>query len=438
MSLEFLKPVSVRSAVNSISLRNTLVRNTLLLAAVQASHYVLVLVTMPYLTRVLGVEQFGLLGITSEIIANLMAFTDWGFGLSAIRDVARNSRDPVELRRILWDTMAAKALLVLVSLGVIFIIIAFVGFGSSLPWLVLCGFVQIVGSACGVGWFLRGLEIMGPMAAAELIGRLAFIPLIFLFVHGPSDTMWAVAIGGVGGIISAGFAFYYANRATPLMPIACTWQGALRQLRGGWHIFMSIAASMLYSQINVVVLGAVAGPVQAGLLFGAQKLQRTSKSFIGPLAGALYPRVNNLLVEDPGRAILLMKRLLFVQGTMSFAIFIVLFVLAPYLTVIFFGSDFAPAIPAVRILSGTVFLTGLNNVLGTQVMLACGMQRSFMYILVAAGLFNLAAIGPFAHFMGATGASISILLTEVIITAAMGIVVWRAGIFMKKAAELDL
>src|SRR5579875_3528543 len=100
MSLEFLKPVSVRSAVNSISLRNTLVRNTLLLAAVQASHYVLVLVTMPYLTRVLGVEQFGLLGITSEIIANLMAFTDWGFGLSAIRDVARNSRDPVELRRI--------------------------------------------------------------------------------------------------------------------------------------------------------------------------------------------------------------------------------------------------------------------------------------------------------------------------------------------------
>ncbi|HUI19520.1 MAG TPA: flippase [Methylocella sp.] len=438
MKLEFLKPVSVTALVGSISLRNVLVRNTLLLAVVQASHYVLVLVTMPYLTRVLGVEQFGLLGITSEILTNLMVFTDWGFGLSAIRDVARNSRNPEELRRIFWDTMAAKSLLVVISLGLIFIIMACVGFNSPLAWLVLCGFVQIVSGASGVGWFLRGLEIMGPMAAAELIGRLAFIPLIFLFVRGPSDTIWAVAIGGVGGLISGVISLYYANRAIPLFPIGWTWSGAIRQLRGGWHIFLSIAASLLYSQINVVVLGAVAGPAQAGLLFGAQKLQRTSKSLIGPLGSALYPRVNNLLVENPDHAIRLMKRLLFVQGAMSFAIFIFLFATAPYLTVIFFGADFAAATPAVRILSATVFMSGLNGVLGTQVMLAFGMQRSFMHILVASGLFNLFAIGPFAHFLGATGASISVLLTEIIITAAMGIVVWRAGIFSKKAGGLNL
>jgi O-antigen/teichoic acid export membrane protein len=57
----------------------------------------------------------------------------------------------------------------------------------------------------------------------------------------------------------------------------------------------------------------------------------------------------------------------------------------------------------VRILSGTVFLSGLTNVLGTQIMLAFGMQRAFMRILVGSGLFNLVAVGPFAHFLGATG-----------------------------------
>jgi PST family polysaccharide transporter len=191
---------------------------------------------------------------------------------------------------------------------------------------------------------------------------------------------------------------------------------------------------MLYGQINVIVLGAVAGPVQAGLLFAAQKLQRTSKSVIGPLAGALYPRINSLLVDDPERAVQFMKRLLIAQGAMSFAIFVVLFVGAPYLTVIFFGADFAAATSAVRILSGTVFLGGLNGVLGTQIMLAFGMQRSFMHILVGSGLFNVVAIGPFAYFLGATGASISVFLTEFIVTASMGFVVWRAGIFSKKKA----
>ncbi|MGA9486642.1 MAG: flippase [Methylocella sp.] len=419
---------------SSISLRNVLVRNTLLLTIMQASQYVIALAIMPYLSRVLGVEQFGLLGITSDIIALFFAFTDWGFSLSAIREVARNRRDPVELRRIFWDTTAARLLLTFVSLGVIFIIMACIGFTSPLALLVLCGWLQIISYAFGAGWFLRGLEIMGPMVAAELIGRLVFIPLFFLFVRGPADTVYAVIIGAVGGIISGTITIYIADRATPLLPIAWTFSGAIRQLREGSHVFLSLASTMLYGQINVIVLGAVAGPVQAGLLFAAQKLQRTSKSVIGPLAGALYPRINSLLVDDPERAVQFMKRLLIAQGAMSFAIFVVLFVGAPYLTVIFFGADFAAATSAVRILSGTVFLGGLNGVLGTQIMLAFGMQRSFMHILVGSGLFNVVAIGPFAYFLGATGASISVFLTEFIVTASMGFVVWRAGIFSKKKA----
>jgi O-antigen/teichoic acid export membrane protein len=65
---------------------------------------------------------------------------------------------------------------------------------------------------------------------------------------------------------------------------------------------------------------------------------------------------------------------------------------------------------------------------------AFGMQRSFMHILVGSGLVNVVAIGPFAYFLGATGASISVFLTEFIVTASMGFVVWRAGIFSKKKA----
>ena len=66
-----------------ISLRNVIVRNTLILALSQASIYLLPLVTTPYLARVLGAEHFGLLGIASNIIGNLLIFTDWGFSLSA-------------------------------------------------------------------------------------------------------------------------------------------------------------------------------------------------------------------------------------------------------------------------------------------------------------------------------------------------------------------
>ncbi len=422
----------------SISLRNVLFRNTLMLTVSQASAYVVPLVITPYLARVLGVEQYGLLGIASNIIANLLTFTDWGFSLSATREVARNAHDPIALREIFWDTMAAKGLLGLASLVAVVVIMACLGFSSSLSWIVLAGWLQIIGSMCGVGFFLQGLEAMSSLVVTALLGRLLLIPLTFLLVHGPSDTMIAVAIGGLSGIISSALTLYFALRMTPLMPIHYTLSGAWRQLCNGWHVFLSVGATNLYTQINVIVLGVAAGPIQAGFLFGAEKLQRAGKSLVGPLSGAIYPRINKLLSENHDQAVQLVKRLLVVQGALCFIFSIAMLVSAPYLIRLFLGPDFVDAVPALRWLSGTVFLVGLSNVLGIQIMLPFGMQQAFMRILIGSGFFNVVAIGPFSYLYGATGASISILLTELIVTAAMGFVVWRSKIFNKKAMKFDL
>jgi PST family polysaccharide transporter len=234
---------------------------------------------------------------------------------------------------------------------------------------------------------------MGPMVIASLIGRLLTVPLIFLFVHSPSDTMTAIAIGGIGGIVAAIVSLNVATRATPL-----TMPGAWWQLCDGWHLFVSTAAVMLYTQINVIMVGALAGPVQAGLLFGAQKLASAGKSAIGPLSAAAYPRVNSLVPEHPDQAIRLAKRVLVIKGAITFGLFIVMLAGAPYLTLLFFlSAEYEGAVPAARWLSATVFLVGLSNAFGAQIMLPFGMQRSFMRIMVGAGLLNVAAIAPCSY-----------------------------------------
>lgn len=425
-----------RSSMSIIDLRNVVVRNTLTLAIAQASAYLIPLVTMPYLARVLGLEQFGLLGVASNILGNLVTFTDWGFSLSATREVARNADDPAMLRRLFWDTMAARGLLGLASLMMVVAIMACMGLSSPLSWILLAGWLQVLGSVIWVGWFLQGIEAMGSMAVASLTGRLLTVPLIFLYVHGPADTMAAIAIGGIGGIVSGIVALKVAVRATPLTPVECTLSGAWRQLCGGWHIFVSRGAIMLYTQVNVIIVGAIAGPLQAGLLFGAEKLQNAGKSVVGPLSTAVYPRVNSLVAKRPARAVRLAKRILVIQGVMSFGLFVVMLVSAPYLTLLFLGADYEGATPAVRWLSGTVFLVGVNIVLGLHVMLPFGMQRSFMRITIGAGLFNVAAILPCSYYLGATGASISIVSTEFIIAAAMALAIWREGIFWRENGAL--
>ena len=223
-----------------------------------------------------------------------------------------------------------------------------VGYSSELSWIVLAGWFQVLAISMSVGWFLQGLEAMGTMATGVFIGRLLTIPLIFMLVHGPSDTMLVVAITGIGSIVSVSINFYNAVLLRPLLPVTWTFSGAFRQLSNGLHIFMSTGATTLYTQLNVILLGIAAGPVQAGLLYGAEKLQRGGKSLVGPLSGAMYPRINKLLSEDQAQAIRLVKRLLIFQGSMTFVLSLVLFVIAESINAYRKLLLFEPSYPPLR------------------------------------------------------------------------------------------
>ncbi|MBO0733331.1 MAG: flippase [Methylocapsa sp.] len=426
--------VRVRGAL-SLGRRNVLLRNALSLTVLQGSTYLIPLVLTPYLARVLGVEQFGMLGIATSIILNLTTFTDWGFSLSATREVAQNRSDPVELRNIFWNTLAAKGMLSLASFIALIAIIAYLGLSSPLSWIILAGGPQVLGNVVGVNWFLLGIEAAPSMVVGALIGRLSVIPLTLYFVHSPRDTILAAAIAASGPVLSAAIALPIALRMRPLMPVFFTFGGAWRQLRGGWHIFLANAGALLYTQLNVIVVGAFAGPVQAGLLFGAQKLAGACKSVMGPLGAAAYPRLSSLVPKQPGEAIRLAMRILAFQGAITLGLFLFLLVAAPYLVRLFLGAGYEGAVPAVRWLSGTVFVIGISNVLGLQIMLPFGMKQLFMRILTTSGMFNVISIGPLSYYFGATGAAISVLITEGIVTTLMAVALWDAGILSKEPPQ---
>jgi polysaccharide transporter, PST family len=111
---------------------------------------------------------------------------------------------------------------------------------------------------------------------------------------------------------------------------------------------------------------------------------------------------------------------------------LVTYLIAPYLISLFLGAEYEGAVRALRWLSWTLFLVGLSNVLGVQILLPFGRQQTFTRIIAGSGLCNLAAIMPLAYYFGATGASVSIVLTEGLVTVLIGLSVWHAGILSGK------
>ena len=269
---------------------------------------------MMYLAHTLGVSHFGILGIASGIIGYVSLVTDWGFGFTATREVARHATDAAALRKIYWNTVLAKALLCGCALTVFIAAIWVVPEWRGMVPILLVFSLGPITSILGTAWFLQGLEKMVGISTISLIIRFLAVPLIFALVHSPEDVIVVAAIGSGAGLTTTLISFWTAHRAVPLLPVYFDMRGAYRQIKTGASIFLSTAGISLYTQSDVIMIGMIAGPIQAGLYSGAEKIQRAVLSLIGPVSSAVYPRINNLLVSNPKQSHKLMHITLIMQG----------------------------------------------------------------------------------------------------------------------------
>ncbi|WGJ16623.1 flippase [Methylocapsa sp. D3K7] len=399
----------------------------------QASVYIVPLITTPYLARTLGVANFGLLGVASAIVSYVSLLSDWGFAFTATRETARHAGDPVALRKILWDTLLAKGMLCGVGLTIFLIVISIVPqWRGIVPLLLIYALTPITG-VFGVGWFLQGMEKMVGYATVSLIGRFTYVPLILLFVHSPQDVLIVAAIQSGTSVVSVIASLVVASRKVPLLPIHLDFRAALRQIKLGMPVFISTGGISLYTQSNIILVGTIAGPIQAGLYSGGEKIQRALQGLAGPISAAVYPRINNLLVSNPGEAHKLMRWTLIGQGGLTLCMSIAMFLSADIITTVFLGNQYANAVPVIRWLSAIPFLTGINNSLGVNMMFPFGMNAEVARITVASGVFNLVMLSLLTYEMGAVGAAISIVMTEIFVTLAEAWIIYakRKVVFSK-------
>jgi len=178
-------------------------KNIATLLAWQMATNLLPLITFSYLTRTLNPEGFGLLSFTQGIIAYAVLLADWGFGISASQQVARQQHDAAAISRIFWDTMLAKVLLVLVSLLLLLLVLVLIPRLRAQMDLLLVMWLLAPAAVFMPAWLLQGLEKMGGFATSSVLGSICTIPLIFWLVQGPGDVLLAGLIQVLASTISA-------------------------------------------------------------------------------------------------------------------------------------------------------------------------------------------------------------------------------------------
>jgi O-antigen/teichoic acid export membrane protein len=394
--------------------RRPLVSNALSLYAVQGLNYLVPLALVPYLLRTLGPLSYGAIAFAQALMGYAAVVTDYGFNLTAARDISIVRDDPAAVAKIYWATMAAKFILCSASFLVIALIV-WITPTLRQSWAVTaCCSVLVLGGIVFPQWYFQGLERLRETAVIQALAKIITAVAVVALVHSPGDTLAAAFILSAHQLAGVVAARCLGKSIAPALFIRPTAADVRDALTSGWHMFIGGASVTLYGHTNTFVLGVMCGEQAVAVYNVGYKLVFTLQGLVIPIIQAVYPRASMLFNRDPAQAWVLVTRVARLLMPAIAIASVLLAVLAPYIVDIVGGRPYADAVPVMRILCITPACITAALLLAQCVMVNMGLTKPLAHIYLAVGLINLVALPALVWGFAANGAAVSLVLAELL------------------------
>jgi len=390
--------------------KKNIINNFFSLTALQLSNYIIPLLVLPYLARVLGPEKFGLTAFAQAFVFYFILITDFGFNLSATREISINRDSKENISKIFSAVMIIKTFLLLVSFIILMLLVYFVNKFSTDWNLYLLTFLSVIGSVLFPQWFYQGIEKMKFITIITIGTRVIFTVFILLFVKKTSDYLLYSFLNSAGFLISGLIGFIVSFSLFKVKFRFLLFSEIRFHFSQGWHIFLSTISISLYTTSNSVLLGFFTNYSIVGYYTVAEKLFKVFQFMGMPFFQAFFPHFSKLYHENKTRAIDSFNKIFKLTILFSSILALMLFFLASPLLILVFGCKYENSVYVFSMLS-FILIPGLGNyMLGIQGMINFGYQEALSKIIIIFGLFHIVLVSlaiilwginavPFVWFM---------------------------------------
>jgi PST family polysaccharide transporter len=391
----------------------------------QVANYIFPLITLPYLVRVLGPEKFGLISFAQAFIGYFVILTDYGFNLSATREIAIYREDKERISEIFSSVMVIKFFLFLLSLGIMSaIIFTFEKFRQDWEIYYLT-FGMVLGQVLFPVWLFQGMERMKYITFLNILAKLIFTIAIFVFVRKVGDYLYVPLLNSLGFIVAGILALWIVFKDFGIGFRMPSWEGIKHQLKEGFPLFLSIASIPLFNDTNIVILGIFTTNIEVAIYTLAVRIIGILIASQVPIVNTIFPWVSRELKNNTSNAILKLKIIKKWGIILYFIILTILGISSIWLIPLIFGHSFERSIYPFLIMLYVPLIVFIANIYGNQILINLGKNKLYSMVLISTGIINLILIIPLVIFFKENGAAISRLVSETFLTFMMYILTKR-------------
>lgn len=384
------------------------------LVLIQSANALLPLILAPYLGRVLGTEGYGMFAIGVGLIQVAVVFTDYGFGLSAVYQIARARHQRNRVRRIIAGVYTNKIIICAVVTMALLAYPALVDTHTAYRhyfWLLS---LSVIGLTLQPTWLFQGVERMGIIAAYVLLSRLSFIALTVLLVKGPDDLERVALLNGITHLASATLSMLLLHRAG-WWPIWPGFRYAGRIFRSSSNYFLSRLAVVSYGAGAILFLGTFSSPTQVALYSVAEQFYRGALAVFAPATQAIYPHMAR------HRDVALYKKLLKSALALTLLGVVLGLLTGQALIELIFGQQYRHSYPVFLVFMLALGAAIPSTLLGYPLLGAMGNATAANRSVLFAGLVQLISL----LLLWSCNLTSALNVVSVVLIAEISALVWR-------------
>ncbi|WP_143461862.1 flippase [Levilactobacillus enshiensis] len=389
------------------------VRNYMYNAGYQLLTLIVPFITVPYIARVLGPTGVGINSYTNSIITYFLLLGTLGITVYGNREIAYHRDDFEQRTRTFWEIELLQVITVVVAYGLFLI---FVVFQTQYKSYFLLQSLWIIAGIFDISWLFMGMEDFKKTVLRNSLVKVGSLIAIFTLVKTQADVGIYIMILGAAQVLGNLTLWPYLHTVVgkPQINFAGVW----RHLRPTIVLFIPQIATQVYLQLNRTMLGQFDSVTAAGYYDYADKLVKMILAVITATGTVMLPHMSHLAAQGSQRQLnrLLYKSFSF-SSLLALPLMFGLAAVAGTLVPLYYGPKFSIVGQLIVIEAPVALLIGWSNVIGLQYLMPLKRVRDYTASVTYGALANIVINVPLIMTLGVKGATISTVISEVIVTA---------------------
>lgn len=357
-------------------------QNTSMLMILNIAKLVFPFITLPYLTRVMSTDCYGVVAYVKAVMAYMQVIVDFGFTLSATKMVVEAKDDKEKLNKIIGVNIYAKLLLALMAfIGVLALIMVIPILKNNALYTIL-SYLVVVLTIFLFDFLFRGIEKMHIITIRFVIMKGIATLLTFVLVKSDNDLFLIPILDILGSVVAIIWIFLELQKLK-IQVERPNIKECIDVIKESSVYFLSNVASTSFNVFNTVIAGVVLTTTEIAYWSVCMQIINAVQALYTPISDAIYPEMIR------NRNLSIIKKVIKIVMPIISIGCVIMFIYGKLALWILGGDKYVQAFTTLRALIPVLFFGFLAIILGWPSLGAIGRIKETTTSTVVASLFQI-------------------------------------------------